>query len=107
MELIIQIKNIIEDYNLIEKSKKIIKQELLSLPKQEVEELLKGVYTQRELVTMSEKAILKTYGIDFLVMQKVERIKLSFDLIDDEESQLNIYYCYFDREGNYIDSFFD
>lgn len=48
-----------------------------------------------------------TYGVEYCISYDKERLKLSFDFVNYENEQISVYYCFYDLNGNYIDSFFD
>lgn len=102
-----EIKKIIIEKDLINQSRIIAQKELLQLNKKEIEELLNADYEEENIIELSNNMKIITYGIEHYISFDIERIKLSFDFVDYENEQTAIFYCFYDTDGNYIDSFFD
>lgn len=98
---------LVEEFNLIERSKKILRDELLNLDKSDIELLFDNFYDSNYLNKLVESIRLVTYGVDFNINEGMEKVKLSFDLFDEIGERSFIYYTFFDLNGEYLDSFFD
>lgn len=107
MSVLQETETLIQNYQLIDRSKETLRRELMSLSEEDLKVLLNQSYSKEELCRISTQAVLVTYGLDYHVLSDTERIKLSFDLLDFEGDQVAIYYCFYDMQGNLLDGFFD
>lgn len=107
IECLEKIRKIIYEKELIDKSKVIARNELLDLNENEIKELLKANYNDEDINDLSNNMKIITYGVEYCISYDKERLKLSFDFVNYENEQISVYYCFYDLNGNYIDSFFD
>lgn len=107
MNCLEKIRKIIEEKNLVYKSKVIARKELLDLNKNGIKKLLKADYTNEDINGLSNNMKIRTYGLEHCLSYDMDRLKLSFDFVDYENDQICEYYCFYDLDGNYLDSFFD
>lgn len=107
MDCLEKIRKIIKEKDLAHKSKVIARNELLELNRNEIKELLKATYTNEDINVLSDNMKIRTYGLEYCLSYDKERLKLSFDFVDYENDQICVFYCFYDLDGNYLDSFFD